>query len=380
MGLGVSFRIAPGVRVRASSRGLRASIGPRAARLHVGGGRTGISTGAGPVTVYAAVGGAGRRRGRPATASRTARAQADGQNRATPLAQLVSDLVADERALTELHREPFAPTQRTILGPVPAPSGASVAAIKKELYHVAVKGIPIWRRSIRKQAAARAAQAAAVEADRRRTGAVVTRQLEQTRLDEAWQLLVDHDPLTVVEVVDAAFEDNTSQSTCVDAGTDATSGRRFVTAVVTFDDISLIADRRPDRTPGGRPTLKKRSQTERNDVYARALASTVLATAKEAAAVAVSADEVRVLVVRHEPNDAGLQAIYTGTFDRAELDRPSWDGAYPLGIITTARGAQLVRTGRTQEVVPLPESRQRTLAPVLAVLGGAMSAGSRPPT
>ena len=43
--MGFSVKIAPGVRVRASSRGIRTSIGPRAARLHVGGGRTGFSTG-----------------------------------------------------------------------------------------------------------------------------------------------------------------------------------------------------------------------------------------------------------------------------------------------------------------------------------------------
>jgi len=62
--MGFSVKIAPGVRVRASSRGIRTSIGPRAARLHVGGGRTGISTGFGPVGYYARLGGGGR--GRPA--------------------------------------------------------------------------------------------------------------------------------------------------------------------------------------------------------------------------------------------------------------------------------------------------------------------------
>src|SRR3954470_5593246 len=60
--MGFSIKIAPGVRVRASSRGVRTSIGPRAARLHVGGGRTGFSTGVGPVGYYTSVGGSGQRR------------------------------------------------------------------------------------------------------------------------------------------------------------------------------------------------------------------------------------------------------------------------------------------------------------------------------
>lgn len=45
--MGVYVKLAPGVRVRISRRGLRWSLGPRAARLHVGVGGPGISTGAG---------------------------------------------------------------------------------------------------------------------------------------------------------------------------------------------------------------------------------------------------------------------------------------------------------------------------------------------
>jgi hypothetical protein len=55
--MGFSFKVAPGVRIRASSRGVRTSVGPRAARVHFGSGRTGISTGAGPVSFYSSLGG-----------------------------------------------------------------------------------------------------------------------------------------------------------------------------------------------------------------------------------------------------------------------------------------------------------------------------------
>lgn len=46
------LRIVPGVKVRIGKRGLRWSVGPREARLHFGAGGTGVSTGAGPWTVY----------------------------------------------------------------------------------------------------------------------------------------------------------------------------------------------------------------------------------------------------------------------------------------------------------------------------------------
>jgi hypothetical protein len=50
----VYLKIAPGVKIRIGRRGLvRWSLGPRAARLHTGGGYPpGVSTGAGPVTWY----------------------------------------------------------------------------------------------------------------------------------------------------------------------------------------------------------------------------------------------------------------------------------------------------------------------------------------
>jgi hypothetical protein len=55
--MGFSIKLAPGVRVRASNRGLRTSVGPRAARVHMGTGRTGFSSGAGPVSFYTSTGG-----------------------------------------------------------------------------------------------------------------------------------------------------------------------------------------------------------------------------------------------------------------------------------------------------------------------------------
>jgi hypothetical protein len=50
----IYVKLAPGVRVRIGRRGrVRWGLGPRAARLHIGGHASpGISTGAGPVTAY----------------------------------------------------------------------------------------------------------------------------------------------------------------------------------------------------------------------------------------------------------------------------------------------------------------------------------------
>ena len=47
MAASARFRVAPGVSIRASGRGIRTSVGPRAARVHVGAGRTAVSSGFG---------------------------------------------------------------------------------------------------------------------------------------------------------------------------------------------------------------------------------------------------------------------------------------------------------------------------------------------
>ena len=212
--------------------------------------------------------------------------------------------------------------------------------------------MPWWKRTERKEATGWAAQTAPGEAQRRHTGQLVATQQQQASLDEAWNALRLHDPLTVIEAVDEAFADNTSDSTCVDAGTDPDSGERYVTAVVTYGSIDLVPELRPDVTPGGKPTLKKRTKTDRNALYAAAMASTVLATAKEALAVAVAASEIRVLVVRPAAT-GGVEPIYGGTFPRHVLASLNWTAANPLAVALGADGAELSRKGSTGEVVGL---------------------------
>src|SRR3954471_149942 len=105
--MGFSFKVAPGVRIRASSRGVRTSIGPRIARVHVGGGRTGISTGAGPVSFYSSLSGGSRRRSsssgagqRTVAPSQRAVAQAAKQAAAQQLQAALQEIL-------NLHRQDF---------------------------------------------------------------------------------------------------------------------------------------------------------------------------------------------------------------------------------------------------------------------------------
>jgi hypothetical protein len=90
-----------------------------------------------------------------------------------------------------------------------------------------------------------------------------------------WKLLRDHDTAEVIATIDDAFADNASLSACIDAGT--THNGNCVTLVVRYPGPE-IAQGIVQAGTNTRP----RSENEIMDLYRRAVASTVIATAKEA--------------------------------------------------------------------------------------------------
>jgi hypothetical protein len=100
--MGSSFKVAPGVRIRASSRGIRTSVGPRAARVHVGAGRPGFSSGAGPVSFYTSLGG-GRRGGGRSGSRAPSMASYQRQLAAAEKAEEAQRLAAAFREILNVH-------------------------------------------------------------------------------------------------------------------------------------------------------------------------------------------------------------------------------------------------------------------------------------
>src|SRR5258708_1030645 len=135
-----SFKIAPGIRIRASSRGIRTSIGPRAARLHFGGGGgTGVSTGAGPVSLYGNLGSQRRTRRSSATNATTIAARQRQLAVATKAAE-AQQLIAAFQAILNLHQ-----VQPEPVGPPTAPKPAPVNEAVRRRRHTkpATDGISI---------------------------------------------------------------------------------------------------------------------------------------------------------------------------------------------------------------------------------------------
>lgn len=371
MGFGMSFKLAPGVRIRVSNRGVRTSVGPRAARLHVGGGRTGISSGVGPFTAYSALGSTARPRAAPQAGgpTRASLAELQRQAAAAEREEAIRSVMALERSLLTLHLQEFTPVARPVLPPPPRPDPATFIAAREQQ---ALDGLSIFDRAKRRDAQRWARDAGQHDAD------IQWEQARRAHLDHQhaatqwWHQLLAHDDTTVHEALEDAFEDNQSPAACIDVGKDLSTpaGIRYATVLIIYGSVDLVPEKQPDTTPAGRPTLRKRSQSARNDSYVQALGSTVLATVREGLAVAPSAAELRVVVLRRDPGAADptsyLDWIYAGRFPRAWVASIPWATVNPAEALLQAPEARLQRRGTAGHIVALPLDDEPGLAQIVA--------------
>lgn len=216
-----SFKVAPGVRVRASSRGLSTSFGPRAARVHVSNRGVGVSSGVGPFSTYSRFGnssGAGSR-SRSAGPTKASIAAYERELKAAQREADIDKVAALERQLVCVHQESFPKAEPVVLPPAetvdpepiknqleaelgipdlvariggearpiaPAPEPVDRYELMRSFRKSKRHGIPFWR--LREQIeSARAAdgeaeEAAAIEARERDA----VRAAEQAKLDESW--------------------------------------------------------------------------------------------------------------------------------------------------------------------------------------------------
>jgi len=354
--MGFSIKIMPGVRIRASSRGIRASAGPRAARIHVGGGRTGFSTGVGPVSYYTS----GRRRtsgGRASRSMEPTQAQAEK-------AAAYEEVAQAERNLTSAHLQEFMPAQTPR---IPELDPVDAALLRRTLRDQALEGVPRWRLTARAAGRRQAAQQLPV-----RLEAEAQRRAEQHAADEAaaaaeWTLLVDGDAAAMRRALEARFTADRPTAVVLSCqGANADIALFFATT------DALVPDRKRAITPSGAPTLHKRTKTERNTLYLQAVSSTVLAAVKEAFAAAPSLQQVTVLAVRFAPEAQGLgttlTAIYVGQFRRGQWNGRAWPDMDPVSELSRTPGAMLRLGGRTGDMLPLDLSDQPDIDDVMRKL------------
>lgn len=441
----MSFKLAPGVRVRASSRGLSAGFGPRAARVHVGSRGVGVSSGVGPFSTYQHIAGASRSNpragGTPRGTGRPTKASIAAHERQLKAAQRAADIeriVALERELVSAHRKSFPKAERTVLPPAeavdPEPIRVKLEAeagipdlvanvgdgdmppiasppepvdryrLMREFRKRKRQGIAFWRIRDQIDAAREADQeaeaAAEIEAGKRAAAQAVEQQrldglwdelqqaraavaddlpgrvaaekerreaaraAEQKELDDNWARLRANDPQITLPALESAFADNEAPAAAINCDGDRT------TLVMQFSSPeAIVPERKPARTPTGKPTLKKRTKTEINALYLDALGSNVLATVKETLAVAPGTEIVQLLVIRRETdrNDEGrLAVIYVGEFNRGGYENAG--GSAPGRALALAPEAMLNLKGKTERVSPLNLGERPELAALLEEL------------
>lgn len=336
--MGISFRIMPGVRLSASSRGIRAGVGPRIARVHVGAGRTGVSTGLGPFGAYTSVGAGRRRSARGPSVSEQERAMRRSERHERVVAAHELDKVF-LRDFLMAHTQTF---DQAVRPAAPAPQPVDRAGLRRQQRALALLGISVLKRSDRKSAKARADQEAerlaATETQRREAAAAE----QQEELDHFWERLVANDEETVLACVEAAFEDNEAPAAAV--GCDDGS----LSLVMRFPPVDgVVPETHATVTAAGNPTVKKRTKTDRNDLYVTALASHALVTVKEAFAVATALREARLLAIIE--NNRVLTPVLYARYERAELADVDWQ-RYPEEITAdVARDGIVGVKGRTGE-------------------------------
>jgi hypothetical protein len=255
--VGFYFKIAPGVKIRATRRGLRASVGPRAARVHFGAGATGVSTGAGPVSLYHSVsGGRGGQRGtRP---SQTSIAAHERQLRQAQKLEDAQELSAAFERIMNLHREDFA----TASAPVaPSPQPVDEASIRRRYEQEALRGLNMFQKSARAQARQRAEQAANFEINEETARLKQERAKLQQQLDQHWNRLLANDPDVVFATLSEAFEDNEAPA----AVAGVQDGE--VSVVVLAPDIDVLPERVPRITDAGNLSLQRITKGLRNALY-----------------------------------------------------------------------------------------------------------------
>ena len=341
MGYGVGFRVAPGLRLRATRRGPRVSIGPRIARMHLGGGRAAVSAGRGPFTVWSTLSGGGH-----------AGPEHDGRGRAR---SRKADAWQSQRAhLDRLLHAHTLPVTRACRPVLPPPAPVTTSQVRRELRRDAAADIPWWHLGRRRRARSTADAQVDDEVARRRQQAAQDHAAEQAAADRWWQALLDADEDTVLARLETAYVDHAMPATPV-AVTDRTA--HLVVPVDTPE--RLIGKREPAHTDLGNLSLAVMSKTRRHELYIQAIGSAILAVAAETFAVVPGIERVAVAVV--EPAyPAGPAVIALAELDRDRVlpdghDRPAIDD---LTLAADRGDATLVlqRVGMAKAPGPLSDT------------------------
>jgi hypothetical protein len=262
-------------------------------------------------------------------------------------------------AFAEAHRQDFPPARPGLVEAVPVDRAAIGAEMKRE----ALQHVPIYKRRERREALEAAKVRAHEKAGMLEAKHLAEARAERAALAEDWEKLCANDPETVMMTLEEAFEDNESPAAPINCE------KATATILMRFPTLeNVVPEMSADRTPGGRPTVKRRTKTQRNSLYCAALISHVLATAKEAFSVAPGVSAIQLLVIATDdadPQRAVMTPIFYVEFERDDFKGVNWedrDDAY--GMVDRVGWLGHFK-GRTEEMVPLDLREEPELSAVV---------------
>jgi hypothetical protein len=225
----------------------------------------------------------------------------------------------------------------------------------------ALARLSIFRRSTRKAATAAAILATQMECNELEAANQAQYVASQQEIDQLWQRLITNDPDVVLAVLSHAFQ--TSGANAVPLGVWDTEAQMALLA----PDPAALPERHPTTTAAGNLSLKKFTKGEMADLYKQLVAGLVLATAKEAFAIAPRVTEVRIVVLRNTPADAygkiRPEAILGARVARAALNGVRWNNADALTILNEISSELVTRiAGPSKAFAPLDLKTEPDLA------------------
>jgi len=323
---------------------MRTSIGPRAARIHVGSGRTGISTGVGPFGAYTSLGGS---RSRSSSSGRSS-AYATPSPAAIQKAQEAAELAAIIEQILSVHHEEFHDFTRPIAQAQAVPS---VEQLLPSITEQHLQGISVFARKERK-AARQAAEAQAQHQHSELARQAIQQQAAmQAEWDRFYQALTANDPDAVMGWVNSCFEDNEAPASVVDV-----QGNEM-TVLLTAPAIDAIPERKPGTTSAGNLSIRKMTKTDRASLHLELICGHTLLTVKEAFAMAPGITTIRVVTFGNEGKDAygqpRLTPLLAAEFSRPRLTRVQWTSTPATGIVLDVSDT-LVMDIKRGEIRPIP--------------------------
>jgi hypothetical protein len=243
--------------------------------------------------------------------------------------------------LMAVQRERFSPSQRPV---IPTPERAALSTVVGPEWRRRKRGVRFWNRTGRRELRAEVQRWAQQQVQVRHQEECRQAEVKQIEADAWWVALSEGQEAVTTAALQAAFADNTAQVAVMHAeGTEAR-------LVLSVPPISVLPAKKAHITPTGRLSSKAWTKTELNGVYVSLIGAHLLATLREAFAVAPSLQSIRVFGNRFEADET-QSVLFAVDCDRAETTSDDDQ----VGETLLHNSPRSLRTsGRAGEVQPWP--------------------------